>query len=142
MSIEAISAVLHHSQAKGTAKLVLMGIAWHTGVDPSDGAYPSQSTLASYANTTVRQVQRALATLEDLGEIETAVHDGTGYRSDRITNRYYLRVYCPANCEQGLTHRASRDDIKDVTGRHLRRDGATFKTSRDGVDVVLKVINN
>lgn len=142
MSLEAVSAVLHHSKAKGTAKLVLMGIAWHTGVDPAEGAYPAQSTLAAYANTTVRQVQRALHDLEELGEVETAVHDGTGYRADRITNRYYLRVYCPANCEQGLTHRAARGDIKDVTGRHLRRDGATFKTSRDGVDVVLKVINN
>ncbi len=142
MSIEAVSAVLHHSQAKGTAKLVLMGIAWHTGADASEGAYPSQSTLAGYANTTVRQVQRCLAQLEELGEIETAVHHGAGYRPDRVTNRYFLRVYCPDNCAQGLTHRGQRDDIKDATGRHLRRNGATFKTSRDGVDVVLKVINN
>lgn len=133
-----MSAVLHHSNAKGTAKLVLFGIAWHTGTDPADGAYPSQSKLATYANCTIRQVQRALVHLEELGEIETATHAGAGYRADRITNRYFIRVFCPDNCEQGLTHR--RGDIEDQTGRHLRRNGATYKTQRDGVDVVLKVI--
>jgi len=63
MSLEAMSAVLHHSKAAGTTKLVLMGIAWHLGDDPEDGAWPSQETLARYSNTSTRQVRRPLADL-------------------------------------------------------------------------------
>ena len=33
MSVEALALVLHHSQAQGTAKVVLIGIASHLGVE-------------------------------------------------------------------------------------------------------------
>jgi len=139
MSIEAISAVLHHSKSTGTARAVLTAIAWHIGQDPEDGCYPSQKTLSYMAGVSTRQVQRALVKLEETGEIETAVHSGEGFRTDRITNRYWILLDCPDTCDNTLNHR-ERGDRKGRTGRHLRRNGATYKTQRDGVDVVLKVI--
>ena len=139
MSLEAISAVLHHSKSKGTARAVLTAIAWHIGQDPEDGCYPSQRTLAYMAGVTPRQVQRALVQLEQLEEIEIAVHNGQGFRTDRLTNRYWLLLDCPTTCDNSLNHR-ERGDRKGRTGRHLRSNGVTFMTPRDGVDVVLKVI--
>ena len=76
MSAEAIAAVLHHSEARGTDKLVLIGIAWHTNDNPEFGCFPSQETLAAYSNVSVRQVRRALEHLEQAGEIEIVRHGG------------------------------------------------------------------
>lgn len=138
MSIEAISAVLHHSTSTGTARAVLTALAWHTGANPEDGCYPSQKTLAYMSGVSPRQVQRALNKLEEIGEIEVMQHDGTGFRTDRLTNRYWILLDCPDTCDNTLNHR-ERGDRKGRTGRHLRSNGATSKVLRDGVDVVLNV---
>lgn len=141
MSIEAISAVLHHSQATGTARAVLTAVAWHIGEYPEEGCYPSQKRLAELSGCSKRQVQRALEKLEQLQEITIASHDGTGYRADRITNRYWLTLECPDGCDRSMSHKPVDNFSKrKSTGRHLRRDGVSFKTQRDGVDVHLKVI--
>jgi hypothetical protein len=141
MSIEAIAAVLKHSKAKGTAKLVLLGIAWHYGEDAEQGAYPSQATLAKYANTSDRQVRRALQDLIELDEVEYRAHDGRGYRADRRTARYFILLGCPASCDRSLNHM----EIPDIQGRttgHLRSIDRTSKVERPDAYVRLKVINN
>jgi hypothetical protein len=125
MSLEAIAAVLHHSQATGTAKLILMGLAWHTNENAEDGCWPSQQTLANYANTTIRQVRRALNQLSDLGEIEVVNHGGEGSRFDRLTNRYFIRVDCSEGCLGGFQH-IRPADIYGHTGGHLGSDERTF----------------
>lgn len=141
MSIQAISAVLHHSQSSGSARAVLTAIAWHIGEHPEEGCYPSQKRLAELSGCSKRQVQRALEKLHDLNEIIIASHDGDGYRPDRITNRYWLTVDCPENCDSTTAHKPVDNFKKSKsTGRHPRRDGVSFKTQRDGVDVHLKVI--
>lgn len=135
MSAEALSAVLHHSRAKGTAKMVLMGIAWHTSDSPELGCFPSQETLAGYANTSTRQVRRALADLEELGEIEIQVHGGIP--SDTFaTNRYFILLDCPETCDSSLWHRYKITE-KLSTGKpsksssigHLRSTHRTFKVA-------------
>jgi hypothetical protein len=141
MSLEALSAVLHHSHSTGTARAVLTALAWHLGDDPEEGCYPSQSRLASLAGCSVRQVQRNLQKLVELGEIEMSQHDGIGYRFDRITNRYWIQIDCPEGCDGTLSHKL-RGVKKGKTGRHLRLIGVTPTTSRDGVDVALKLTNN
>ena len=141
MSLEALSAVLHHSHSTGTARAVLTALAWHLGDDPEEGCYPSQSRLASLAGCSVRQVQRNLQKLVELGEVEMSQHDGIGYRFDRITNRYWIHVDCPEGCDGTLSHKL-RGVKKGKTGRHLRLIGVTPTTSRDGVDVALKLTNN
>jgi hypothetical protein len=141
MSLEALSAVLHHSRSTGTARAVLTALAWHLGDDPEEGCYPSQSRLASLAGCSVRQVQRNLQKLVELGEVEMSQHDGIGYRFDRITNRYWIQIDCPEGCDGTLSHKL-RGVKKGKTGRHLRLIGVTPMTSRDGVDVALKLTNN
>lgn len=141
MSIEAISAVMHHSQSSGTPRAVMIALAWHIGEHPEEGCYPSQKRLAELAHCSKRQVQRALEKLQELDEIIIHSHDGQGYRADRITNRYWLNLHCPENCDSTLMHKPV-DNFRNSksTGRHLRRNGVSFKTQRDGVDVHLKVI--
>lgn len=107
MSVETLAAVLHHSRAKGTAKLVLVGIANHDG---DGGAWPSVATLAKYANVDVRNVQRSLDKLVSLGEL--AIHAQQG--GDMSTpdharpNRYDVLVSCPPWCDRTTQHRDTR----------------------------------
>lgn len=141
MSIEAISAVMHHSKSSGTSRAVLLALAWHIGEHPEEGCYPSQKRLAELSGCSKRQVQRALDKLQELDEIIIHSHDGHGYRADRITNRYWLNVECTENCDRTLMHKPVDNFRKrKTTGSHLRRNGVSFKTQRDGVDVHLKVI--
>lgn len=141
MSIEAVSAVLKHSKAKGTAKLVLTAIAWHYGEDAELGAWPSQSTLAAYCNTTDRQIRRALQDLIELNELEYRAHDGRGYRPDRRTARYFILLDCPDTCDKSVSHNEIAD-IYGRTGGHLRLIDRTFMVERVDTDVRLTVINN
>lgn len=141
MSLEAVAAVLHHSTTTGTVRSVLTAIAWHIGNDPEEGCYPSQTRLAKLAGCSVRQVQRNLLKLVELGEVEMSQHNGEGYRFDRITNRYWINLECPEGCDSSLSHNL-RGVKKGRTGRQLRLVGATPMTSRGDTDVVLKVTNN
>lgn len=124
MSAEALAAVLNHSQARGTAKMVLVAIAWHTNDNPELGCWPSQETLARYANTSIRTVQRSLDYLEEIGEIDTEIHGGLAYSGAATTNRYFIRLDCPAGCDGTLWHRylstgdLAIGDILDVNRRH------------------------
>lgn len=107
MSVEHLAAALHHSRAKGTAKLVLLGIANHAG---DGGAWPSVATLARYANVTTRNVTKALASLQSLGEIR--IHYQAGGLADmadhRRPNRYDVLVSCPPWCDKTPNHRDTR----------------------------------
>lgn len=115
MSIESVAIALHHSKARGTAKLVLIGIANHDG---DGGAWPSVETLAKYANVDVRSVQRALRELEALGEVRTVQRQGGTARTpgNYRPNLYEFLVTCPAECDRTKNHRTNRGDT-DVTPR-------------------------
>lgn len=104
MSVEAMALVLHHSEAKGTDKLILVGIANHDG---DGGAWPSIATLAKYARVTERNVQKALARLVELGEVRVHLQDG-GRRDTpdhERPNRYDVLVACPPTCDGTTKHR-------------------------------------
>lgn len=105
MSVEAIALVLHHSRARGTAKLVLIGIANHLG---DGGAWPSIETLCKYAgDVDERNVQRALRTLTELGEVAVLRQaGGTRDTPDGLRpNRYEVLVRCPVECDHTTAHR-------------------------------------
>lgn len=104
MSVEALSIVLHHSRATGTAKLVLLGIANHAG---DGGAWPSVATLARYANVHERNIQRAIDQLVALGELARHVQDGglSHMKDHHRPNRYEVLVTCPATCDRTSSHR-------------------------------------
>lgn len=95
MSIEALTVVLNHSQAKGTDKLVLIGIANHHG---ESGAWPSVQTLAGYANLSERRVQQSITKLRELGELSVEVGGGQGGAKYK-TNLYRVLVTCPEDCQ-------------------------------------------
>lgn len=104
MSVEAMALVLHHSRAKGTAKLVLLGIANHEG---DGGSWPTIETLAKYANVDERNVQMAIAKLVNAGELASERQQG-GTRKMRDTarpNLYRVLVRCPMMCDGSTAHR-------------------------------------
>jgi hypothetical protein len=106
MSIEAMNLVLNHSKATGRAKLVLLGIANHFG---DNGAWPSISTLARYANASERSVKRDIQELVELGELTVEVNSapmGGQYK----TNLYWINV------DSGVTVQVSRGDSSGKSG--------------------------
>jgi hypothetical protein len=114
MSVEAMAVVLNHSTAKGTAKLVLLGIANHEG---DGGAYPTIETLARYASVSERNVQKALTQLVSRGDV-VIEHQQGGDRDcpdGKRPNRYRLRVSCPPWCDHTTQHR----DTRRLAGKQL-----------------------
>ena len=116
MSSVEMTAVLHHSRSVGTARVVLMGIAYHMGKDGLNGCWPSQGTLAEYANVSVRQVKRAIQSLIDLGELEVDVRGSWRKGSINQTNVYYIPELCPDWCDGTLNHRRSVGTFKVSSG--------------------------
>lgn len=116
MSIEAVAIALHHSQASGTAKLVLIGIANHDG---DAGSFPKTATLARYANVHPRRISAAVAQLVALGEIEVDQKGGgkamPNLRSEVAPNLYTITLDCPPNCD-----RTRRHQLLDDNGQALK----------------------
>lgn len=118
MSAEAVTVVLHHSRAEGTAKLVLWGIANHHS---DSGAWPSISTLAKYAAVSERRVQQIVRDLVASGEIAIEEQGGLGQNQYK-TNRYFILLQCPEDCDGSLQHKtgvksgAVRGEIQSQSG--------------------------
>ena len=115
MSVEALAVVLHHSRARGTAKLVLIGIANHDG---DGGSWPALATLAMYANSDERTVRRCLRSLEKLGEISTVLQGGghDGIRPQYRPSRYEVLLECPSTCDRTRHHRPRKSDPRGGAG--------------------------
>jgi hypothetical protein len=113
MSVEALAIVLHHSRSRGTAKVVLVGIANHDG---DGGAWPSVSTLARYANVDARTVQRAVEQLESLHEVRRVIQGGGDHRfaEHERPNRYEILLTCPADCDRTTRHATSRHRVVEL----------------------------
>lgn len=105
MSVESIAIALHHSRATGTAKLILVGIANHDG---DGGAWPSLATLARYGNVHVRNAQKAVARLEELGEIRVHVQQGGNSRTPDHAkpNLYEFILTCSPDCDRTKNHQS------------------------------------
>jgi hypothetical protein len=118
MSAEAVTVVLHHSRAEGTAKLVLWGIANHHS---DGGAWPSIATLAKYAAVSERRVQQIIRELAELDEIYIDEQGGLG-QGQYKTNRYHILIQCPSDCDGSLNHKtgvksgAIRGEIQSYSG--------------------------
>ena len=113
MSIEAVSLVLNQSKATGRAKLVLLGIANHLG---DQGAWPSISTLARYANSSERSVKRDIQELIELGELKVEVQNAPT-RTQYKTNLYWLTIGSGVtDSTSGVTDWVSRGDSSGKSG--------------------------
>ena len=114
MSIESMAIALHHSQAKGATRLVLIGIANHDG---DGGAWPSVSTLAKYAAVTPRNVQKHITALVELGEVQRHMQQGgTRMMPDHSRpNLYTFKLTCPPGCDRTKNHKVVDNSPKGVS---------------------------
>ena len=121
---------LHHSRSKGTAKVVLLGIANHDG---DGGAYPTVATLAKYANVSRANVQKALTKLESLGEIRRDVQAGGSHDAAEYLrpNLYRFLLECPADCDRSRGHRAARSSSHTADTTQRDDDSHTAPQPRD-----------
>lgn len=116
MSAEATTAVLHHSLSEGTAKLVMWGIANHHS---DQGAWPAISTLAKYAKVSERRVQQITRQLAAMGEIR--IEEQGGFGSHYKTNRFWILVQCPADCDGSLNHKTGvKSEVSGVKSGDMR----------------------
>lgn len=129
MSVESLAIVLHHSQASGTDKLVLIGIANHDG---DGGAWPAVSTLARYANVDPRSVQRSLQRLIESGEVAREVQGGGTRNMNDYSrpNRYEILVRCPQGCDRSTAHRVTQASGGDAHVRGAGDAGVTGGASQ------------
>lgn len=104
MSIESMAMALHHSAAKSTDLLILLGIANHDG---DGGSWPAIATLAKYARCSERRVTQGIQTLEIMGEITVARNAGGTHttRNSYRTNHYTILLRCPSDCDGTTQHR-------------------------------------
>jgi hypothetical protein len=115
MSVESISWALRARNISAMEKLVLIGIANHDG---DGGSWPSIATLAMYANSSTRTVQRCIQSLADAGFITVEQNAGGTMhtRNDRRPNHYV--IHRPKN---GVTPMSPRDN-NGVTSDAQRGD--------------------
>ncbi len=117
MSIEdahgLIGLVIERSAARGTARMVLVGLAYHADADGS--TFPSIARLAAYAKVHRRNVQRALDELVRLGEIAVVTARRGGGGGGTMT-RYRITV-----ANKGGAGATRTDSIlPDSTAQHSR----------------------
>lgn len=141
MGFKAVSAVMHHSKAKGNTRLVALAIAHYHDDRGENGAFPKQDTIAKLANVSKRTVQRSVTELVELGELEVLVHRGTGSSYDRQTNRYFIVLECSETCDRTLNHRDQGDNSDEPT-RQIRQTKAPNWTDQGDTSGVLTYRNS
>jgi len=107
MSFPAVAAVLNHSQASTSSRLVLVTIAYF---ESDTGAWPSQETIARMTGLSIRSVKRAIKELADLHELDVIADHGDT-RGARKTNRYFVILECPDGCRGDLSHKRETADV-------------------------------
>lgn len=115
MSIQAVSWVLEHSEARGLARLVLIALANHA--DDRRECWPSSNALAHEARVSRATVFRALDELVALGEVEKVENGSARGRANR-----YRIIHNQSHRETNQSH------IETPTGRNLRRGSLTGET--------------
>lgn len=106
MSVQATTWVWEHSLAAGTDRLVLLAVADAANRE-GEGSWQSVETLARMARVSPRTVQRALKSLEALGELEATGTHG----------RYQTRVYRLSRMGQPVDNPV--DNTVDKRGTNL-----------------------
>lgn len=141
MSVDCSTWVWRSSRSEGTDRLVLLAIADQAGSDGLD-AWPSIATIAQRCRVSTRTVQRSIAALVELGELEVGMQAGgpDRIRRDRRPNLYALPLVAgchldvPSSGDDGTAEprddgvtEQSRGDAHDVP---RRPDGVTPMTGR------------
>jgi hypothetical protein len=125
MSIRVMQWVWNHSAARGNSRLVLLAIADHAH-DDGGGAWPSQEALARKCLVSKKTVQRAIADLVELTELEVERYGGpvvTGTQGQR-THRYRIAM---GDQSDNLSVWSDKPERQSV--RPERQSGATSATT-------------
>ena len=101
MSMKAVETVLTHSRAKGTARSILVALAYHVGEDGT--CWPGVSRLARLAGVSRRATYRAIAQLVALGELERESKGHRLERGDQVVKVNLYRLCGPVCLPDGAT---------------------------------------
>ena len=92
----------------------------------------SQDTLANMTGLSPRSVRRAIVELTELREIDVIHDDGAG-RGARKTNRYFVTVLCPEDCDSSFAHKRGGEivNLATVRRRQYRTDSTPIEDKND-----------
>lgn len=122
MSIEATNTVWRRSKARGAARLVILCLANYT--NKSGVAWPSIKTIADDTFVSERQVTRAIAELEESGEIEI-IEKGDG-RGRSTVYKITLKGDKVSSFDQPI-----KGDISSIKGDMVSEKGDTLSIKGD-----------
>jgi Helix-turn-helix domain len=108
-----MSAVFAYSKSRLAARLVLLAVADHAD-DDGNNAWPSIPTLARKALVSERQAQRAIRTLQKMGELGVNLFAGP-----HGANTYTVLLRGDKLSPLGVTNRTVRGD---KSGRAIRKN--------------------
>ncbi len=114
MSVQAQTAVINHSRARGSVYTVLLMLANHAHADGTN-AYPSVETLAREARVSVRTVQGALQHLIAMGEVSCTPREGP-----RGTNIYSILLPIQGTPAESAPRKVRHDTPQILQGTPQR----------------------
>jgi len=124
MSISAVALALYHSKATYSDRLVLIAIANFEG---EHGAWPAIETIGRLSGGINRRtVQRSIDSLIALGELREERREG-------FTNRYYVEITCPDECDRSANHRENKGGGVQTTPVQMPQGGVASTTKGGGV---------
>lgn len=139
MSIEHISWVLSCSEATGTQRLLLVGLANHA--DEDGEAWPGIALLARYAHVSESAARRALQALESDGQLRIEKNAGGTRKTpgNRKPNRYTLLSEGePLTLDRALAGVARARPQDDEPGVAFEASGVAFDDARGRVAARVK----
>jgi hypothetical protein len=138
MSFKLVKRIIHSDRVEGVHKLILIILADYVNETKGNAAWPSVTTVAMQAGTSIRHTRRIIRELETEGVLITTRQAGL-----RGTNKYVIDVtggvdtlpkFVPGadtHVRGGAdTHVPPGADIYDTKGGHLRHPGADTHVPR------------
>jgi len=138
MSFKLVKQIIHSDRVEGIHKLILIILADYVNDAKSNAAWPSVTTVAIQAGTSIRHTRRIIRELETEGVLVTTRQAGL-----RGTNKYVIDLtlgvdtlskFMPGadtHVRGGAdTHVRSGADIYDTKGGHMKHPGADTHVPR------------
>lgn len=119
MSWQAVQAVMEHSRARGSERMVLMVIATHADKDTLQ-TFVGLETLRAETNMSERNLQYTLAKLRDSGELQIGIHKGRGN-----VNHYTLTLSENTQSTASITNEKRRNPTSEKTQSSVKKTQPT-----------------
>jgi hypothetical protein len=132
MSFKLVKRIIHSDRVEGIHKLILIILADYVNEGNGNAAWPSVTTIAIQAGTSIRHTRRIIRELETEGVLVTTRQAGL-----RGTNKYVIDIsrgvdslnkFSPGadtHVRGGAdTHVLPGADIYDIKGGHMEHSGA------------------